>query len=67
MGLGGLSGPDLTTSFSQSGEEKTRMILREGTPTMPKFLFVEDEIDYLIAYLRFVDSTSVEYKSYPGE
>jgi nitric oxide reductase subunit C len=69
-GLGGYLGPELTTVISQreqaapgTGEQYERAILKIGTARMPEFHFKESEIDALIEFLKYVDSTAIPIKS----
>ncbi|MBL7720969.1 MAG: cytochrome c [Chitinophagaceae bacterium] len=66
-GLGGYLGPELTTAYSdpQRGEIFMKAFLQAGGPRMPNFHFKADEIDAIIRYLKYVDSTAVTYKSTP--
>ncbi|PKL95336.1 MAG: nitric-oxide reductase [Gammaproteobacteria bacterium HGW-Gammaproteobacteria-8] len=62
-GLGGYMGPDLTNVISNRGPAYARAFIVGGTARMPAFGLSEDEVDALIAYLTFVDSTG----RYPPE
>ena len=62
-GLGGYMGPDLTNVISNYSAAYARAFLVTGTPRMPNFNLSEEEIDALVAYLDFVDSTG----TYPPE
>lgn len=62
-GLGGYMGPDLTNVVSNYSPAYARAFLVAGTARMPNFDFSEDEVDALVAYLEFVDSTG----TYPPE
>lgn len=66
-GLGGYLGPELTTAYSdpQRGEVYMKAFLQAGGSRMPNFHFKADEIDAIISYLKYVDSTAVTYKSLP--
>jgi nitric oxide reductase subunit C len=66
-GLGGFLGPELTTAYSdpQRGEVYMKAFLLAGGPRMPNFHFKADEIDAIISYLKYVDSTAVTYKYKP--
>ena len=63
-GLGGYLGPELTTAYTDKyrGEAYMRAFLKNGGPRMPKFNFTEEEIDAVISYLKYIDSTAVTYK-----
>jgi nitric oxide reductase subunit C len=56
-GLGGYMGPDLTNVISRYSPAYARAFLVAGTARMPNFNLAEDEVDALVAYLEFVDST----------
>lgn len=58
-GLGGYMGPDLTNVISVKGEIYTRSFIENGTAKMPDFNLQDEEINSLIAYLTFIDSTTV--------
>ena len=59
-GLGGYMGPDLTNSLSKStnGEAIARAYLQAGTKKMPDFKLHNEEIDALIAFLKYLDQAS---------
>jgi nitric oxide reductase subunit C len=63
-GLGGYLGPELTTAWSDPyrGEAYMKAFLKNGGLRMPKYNFNDDEINAIISYLRYVDSTAVTYK-----
>ena len=56
-GLGGYMGPDLTNVISRYSRAYARAFLVAGTARMPNFNLAEDEVDALVAYLEFVNST----------
>ena len=56
-GLGGYLGPDLTNIHSIKGLEYTRAFLKVGTEIMPNFNLHDEEIDFLVAYLKDIDIT----------
>jgi len=56
-GLGGYMGPDLTNVTSKYSPAYARAFIVTGTPRMPNFNLTEGEVDALVAYLEFVDST----------
>ena len=56
-GLGGYMGPDLTNVTSKYSPAYARAFLVTGTPRMPNFNLAADEVDALVAYLDFVDTT----------
>ncbi len=66
-GLGGYIGPELTSAWSdpQRGELYMRAFLQAGGRTMPNFHFSKEEVDAIIQYLRYVDSTAITYKKMP--
>jgi nitric oxide reductase subunit C len=62
-GLGGYLGPELTTILSEPGREiYCRAILKTGTQRMPDFHLNEKEIDNVIEFLIYVNTTAVTYK-----
>lgn len=70
FGLGGYMGPDLTNMISryEYAEQIAEAYLKTGTSKMPNFNLSQDEIDALIAYLRYLDESAVypvrDYKAY---
>ena len=56
-GLGGYMGPDLTNVISRNSPAYARAFLVAGTQRMPDFDLDEGQIEALLAYLEFVDST----------
>jgi nitric oxide reductase subunit C len=64
-GLGGYLGPELTTAYSDKarGEMYMRAFLQAGGTRMPNFHFSKDEIDDIIHYLKYVDTTAITYKN----
>ena len=56
-GLGGYMGPDLTNVISHRGSAYARAFLMSGTQRMPNFNLNESELDALVAFLEFVDTT----------
>ncbi len=64
-GLGGYLGPELTTAYSDKtrGEPYLRAMLAVGSNRMPNFHFSTREIDELIAYLKYVDTTATPIKT----
>ena len=56
-GLGGYMGPDLTNVISNKGSAYARAFLMSGTQRMPNFDLNVSELDAMVAYLEFVDST----------
>jgi nitric oxide reductase subunit C len=65
-GLGGYLGPELTTAYSDKnrGEGYMRALLGSGGQRMPNFHFSPKQIDAIIAYLKYVDSTATPIKAY---
>jgi nitric oxide reductase subunit C len=63
-GLGGYLGPELTTSYSDRnrGEQYMKIFLKAGGRRMPDFHFRDEEINDIISYLRYIDSTATTYK-----
>ena len=56
-GLGGYMGPDLTNVISRYSPVYARAFLVAGTARMPDFNLADEEVDALVAYLEFVDTT----------
>jgi len=63
-GLGGYLGPELTTAYSDKsrGELFMRAFLKGGGNRMPNFQFNDDEINALISYMQYIDSSAITYK-----
>ncbi|HEX6332722.1 MAG TPA: cytochrome c [Flavisolibacter sp.] len=63
-GLGGFLGPDLTTGYSDKhrGEPFLRAMMTSGGSRMPNFRLNNRQVDALIAYLKYVDSTATPIK-----
>jgi nitric oxide reductase subunit C len=61
-GLGGYLGPDLTNAWSDParGENTLRAFLQSGGNRMPNFNFNHQQIESLIAYLKYIDGTSAK-------
>ncbi|MBI3136457.1 MAG: cytochrome c [Bacteroidetes bacterium] len=57
-GLGGYMGPDLTNVISSRGELYVRSFIENGTAKMPDFELNKPEVDALVAYLGYVDSSA---------
>jgi nitric oxide reductase subunit C len=64
-GLGGYLGADLTTVISAEGkgEAYVKAFLKSGTPRMPDFKFSDEEIRFIIDYLKDIDQSAVTYKN----
>lgn len=64
-GLGGYLGPELTTAWSDPGRGEIYMktFMQAGGRRMPNFHFTEQEIQALLHYFRYVDSTATTYKT----
>jgi nitric oxide reductase subunit C len=56
-GLGGFMGPDLTNVISNKGDAYAQAFIANGTAKMPNFQFNEADIQALIAFLTYVDSS----------
>ncbi len=56
-GLGGYLGPDLTNVMERRPAVYVRAVLRDGIREMPAFQLSEQEIEQLIAFLRYLDTT----------
>lgn len=65
-GLGGYLGPELTTAYSDKnrGELYMKAFLKAGGQRMPNFHFKDEEVDAIISYLKYVDTTAVTYKNH---
>ena len=55
---------ELTTAYSDKlrGELYMKAFLKNGGPRMPNFHFKDEDIDALICFLKYVDTTAVSYK-----
>jgi nitric oxide reductase subunit C len=62
-GLGGYLGPDLTHVISdkKKGKALAYAMMKTGNNVMPDFGFKDEEVNCLISYLSYVDSTSNNY------
>ena len=58
-GLGGHLGPDLTNATSIRTDEYIRAFLKTGTPVMPNFHLSESEMDALLAFLKYTNTTGI--------
>lgn len=56
-GLGGYMGPDLTNVAARRDEQRLRTFIRYGTGRMPAHGMSDEELDQLIAFLRWVDAS----------
>ncbi len=56
-GLGGYMGPDLTNVISNKGSPYARAFLMSGTQRMPNFNLNKTELDEMVSFLEFVDTT----------
>ena len=65
-GLGGYLGPELTTAYSDPnrGEMYMKVFLKAGGPRMPNFHFKDDDVNALISFLKYVDTTAITYKTH---
>ncbi len=64
FGLGGYLGPELTTTISQPGKGPlyASALLSTGTLRMPDFHLSKEEINQIVEFLKYVDSTVTHYK-----
>ena len=62
-GLGGYMGPDLTNVMSTRGEAYARAFISAGTASMPNLGLTDEELDGVLAFLAFVDTTG----TYPAQ
>ena len=58
-GLGGYLGPDLTNVISAKGAPYVRVIIKNGTLTMPNLNVTDNEIEALVAFLSSADSSGI--------
>lgn len=56
-GLGGHLGPDLTNVYHNRSENYIRAFLKSGTKVMPDFELTPQEMNELMAFLSYVNST----------
>lgn len=55
-GLGGNLGPDITNSYAKGGDY-VKAFLKSGTQTMPNFHLSDSEVNDLVEYLKYTNST----------
>ncbi len=62
-GLGGYLGPELTTCIRARGNNDSyaKALLAAGSQRMPNFNLSENEINEMIAYLKYIDATAITY------
>lgn len=60
-GLGGYMGPDLTNVSSRCDENRIRAFIRYGTGRMPAHALTENDLDALVAFLAWVDSSGTSH------
>ena len=67
FGLGGYLGPELTTVISdfKRGKIYAKTFLQNGGTRMPDFHFKANEIEDIIAYLKYIDNNAFTYKTPP--
>ena len=65
-GLGGYLGPELTTAYSDPGrgELYMKIFLKAGGRRMPNYHFKDQDINALISFLKYVDTTAITYKTH---
>jgi nitric oxide reductase subunit C len=65
-GLGGYLGPELTTAYSDParGALYMKVFLQAGGPRMPNYHFKDQDINALISFLKYVDTTAITYKTH---
>lgn len=56
-GLGGHLGPDLTNVYAKRNEAYIRAFLKVGTSVMPDFRFRDKQIDQMVEFLKYTNST----------
>jgi len=66
-GLGGHMGPDLTNVVSapDKGIDYARAFIENGTSKMPDYGLSEAQVDALVQFLKFVDSTGTYPPKHP--
>ena len=66
-GLGGHMGPDLTNvvSAADKGVDYARAFIENGTSKMPDYNLSEAQVDALVQFLEFVDSTGTYPPKHP--
>jgi nitric oxide reductase subunit C len=66
-GLGGHMGPDLTNVVSapDKGVDYARAFIENGSSKMPDFGLSQTQIDALVQFLKFVDSTGTYPPKHP--
>ncbi len=66
-GLGGHMGPDLTNVVSapDKGVDYARAFIENGTSKMPDYNLSEAQVDALVQFLEFVDSTGTYPPKHP--
>ena len=65
-GLGGYMGPDLTNSTSKVDVAYIKAVIKSGTSRMPNFNLSDNEIEKVIAFLKWVDKSgpsAVDFKN----
>lgn len=58
-GLGGHLGPDLTNVYAIRSEEYIKAFLKSGTKVMPDYQLSETEIQELIAFFNYTNTTGI--------
>lgn len=58
-GLGGYLGPDLTNVISNKGNYYVSAVIKNGMLKMPNLNLQDDEIESLVEYLSFADSSGI--------
>jgi nitric oxide reductase subunit C len=58
-GLGGHLGPDLTNVSGRRPEAYIQAILKVGTPVMPNFHLTKKEINELIEFFKYTNTTGI--------
>ena len=59
-GLGGFIGPDLTHVISDKNRGKALAVamMKNGNNVMPNFQFKDEDVNSLVSYLTYIDSTA---------
>ncbi|MCC6769540.1 MAG: cytochrome c [Bacteroidia bacterium] len=58
-GLGGHLGPDLTNVYGHKGAPYIKAFLQSGTQVMPNYHLSESEMQALISFLKYTNSTGI--------
>lgn len=56
-GMGGFLGPDLTNAYSRVPRQRIDVMVKFGFGQMPKFQISDEELNSLVEFLAYVDTT----------